>query len=256
MIELLVVIAIIALLMAILVPSLSGTKHQARTVLCRSNQRQLSLVFSIYQQQTGVFPYGFNDKGFGLTMTPPPNGYAGDGSDRKGWWWFNCLAGLTQISLKPGSILWCPSRGAADSKIKTNILCENYGVNRSICMDAQGSSINHVFVGKALRAEEIRRPAGTMLFGDSGYSVLSWMAAVNTGGVPFENVSRIKSFYIPGLQLNQTRNELTTKPDALRGRHPHRMLNLVFADGHNELRPAEFLGIKRSSDYPSSLWAP
>ncbi len=48
LIELLVVIAIIALLLAILGPSLTRAKLQAQAVICRSNLKQWGLIFSLY----------------------------------------------------------------------------------------------------------------------------------------------------------------------------------------------------------------
>ncbi len=48
LIELLVVIAIIALLMAILMPSLSRAREQARSVVCLSHLKQWSLCLSMY----------------------------------------------------------------------------------------------------------------------------------------------------------------------------------------------------------------
>jgi prepilin-type N-terminal cleavage/methylation domain-containing protein len=50
LIELLVVIAIIALLLAILMPSLRKAKKIARTVVCQSNLKQWGLVFGLYVQ--------------------------------------------------------------------------------------------------------------------------------------------------------------------------------------------------------------
>lgn len=235
-IELLVVVAVIALLAAILAPILQASRQQARTVLCSSNQRQLSLCFSLYQQETGIFPYGFNDDGLGTTMVPPPGDYPGSGADKNGWWWFNYLQDVSDISLEKGSALWCP----AGFRSNRNILCGNYGVNRSVCRDALGVT-SCSFSGEPLRAEQVRRPSGTFLIADSGYSLLSWMAAVDTGGPPFENPARIVSFYIPGLALNQARSELAGNVDATQGRHPHGTLNLGFIDGHTELRPAEIL---------------
>jgi len=48
LIELLVVIAIIALLLAILMPSLRKAKQIARDIVCRSNLKQWSLIWSMY----------------------------------------------------------------------------------------------------------------------------------------------------------------------------------------------------------------
>jgi len=57
LIELLVVIAIIALLMAILMPTLQRVKHQAKGIGCRSNLKQWGLVFSMYSNDNaGRFP--------------------------------------------------------------------------------------------------------------------------------------------------------------------------------------------------------
>jgi len=51
LIELLVVIAIIAILMAILMPSLQRVKKQAQDVSCRSNLKQVGLVIFMYLQE-------------------------------------------------------------------------------------------------------------------------------------------------------------------------------------------------------------
>jgi len=58
LIELLVVIAIIALLMAILMPSLQRVKKQAKAVACQSNLKQWGLVWAMYtDDNNGKFPY-------------------------------------------------------------------------------------------------------------------------------------------------------------------------------------------------------
>ena len=53
LIELLVVIAIIALLMSILIPSLSRVKKKTMDVVCQSNLRQWGTIFAMYFNDTG-----------------------------------------------------------------------------------------------------------------------------------------------------------------------------------------------------------
>jgi len=64
LIELLVVIAIIALLMSILMPSLTRVKKQARTIACRANLKQWGVFFSMFtQDNNGYFEAGIGDHG-------------------------------------------------------------------------------------------------------------------------------------------------------------------------------------------------
>ena len=67
LIELLVVISIIALLLSILMPSLSKVKSQAKRVVCMSQQKQWGVMFSMYTDDNrgsfmpgwdGTFAYG------------------------------------------------------------------------------------------------------------------------------------------------------------------------------------------------------
>ena len=64
LIELLVVIAIIALLMAILMPSLQRVKKQAKAVVCQSNLKQWGTIFVMYtDDNNGFFPRRTNTSG-------------------------------------------------------------------------------------------------------------------------------------------------------------------------------------------------
>lgn len=65
LIELLVVIAIIAVLMAILLPSLRRAREQAKMVQCQSNLKQWALTINIYvQDNEGKFFSGLTPEGF------------------------------------------------------------------------------------------------------------------------------------------------------------------------------------------------
>src|SRR5215208_8112395 len=64
LIELLVVIAIIAILVALLLPALTGSKEQARRASCRSSERQLILGFIMYGDDNDeMLPTGASNKG-------------------------------------------------------------------------------------------------------------------------------------------------------------------------------------------------
>jgi prepilin-type N-terminal cleavage/methylation domain-containing protein len=64
LVELLVVIAIIALLMSILLPSLTRAKMQAKEAICMSNLRQWGTIFSMYTNDNdGLFNRGWPSEG-------------------------------------------------------------------------------------------------------------------------------------------------------------------------------------------------
>ena len=77
LVELLVVIGIIAIMIGILLPTLSRVRRQANTLQCSSNMRQVAMALMMYiQDNKGVHPPA------GL---PPIPGYP------RGWWWPNEL---------------------------------------------------------------------------------------------------------------------------------------------------------------------
>ena len=79
LIELLVVIGIIALLLALLVPSLSGMREKANRMRCMSNVRQLVLASIHYAgDHDGALPYPNWNNAIGAKSDCPP-GWAYDG---------------------------------------------------------------------------------------------------------------------------------------------------------------------------------
>jgi len=58
LIEILVVMAVIALLVAILVPTLTKSKKYAKAVVCQSNLRQLGVILEMYTDESDGFFFG------------------------------------------------------------------------------------------------------------------------------------------------------------------------------------------------------
>jgi len=254
LIELLVVIFIVAILVSIISPAMRAVKEQACAVVCSSNQAQLALKLSMYDNDNSSFPYGFNDQSNSI----PPGGTVGSiMADRLGWWWFHYIQDLFDKK----SDLWCPSRNFSNPSIKANILCGNYGINRSICKDSPGlvGGVDDEFVGKPLSMARIRQPSQVLLLTDSGYSQVSWKAATNAVSPHFDNTGREMNFYIPGMQINKSR-PLTAGSftESVTGRHPNRTVNVIYVDGHlKRIRADELtVSITDSVNKNISLWKP
>ncbi len=259
--ELILVIGIIAVLFALLAPSLQRSRLQAKAAVCMSNIRQLNAALSMYVTDSDKFPYGFNNP---LTLNPPAGGYAGYTQDpirdRAGWWWFNYLEDIYKKNMTGKTVLQCPSKQLNQPKFKDDILCGNYGVNLSICRMSTGNADPN-FVGKPKELSEIPHPARTLLIVDSGYAIISWWHAADVPPATLGSKNIEDTAYVPGLSINRQRQ---LKPeqqiDAFYGRHPQMTVNVGFADGHVARTNAEDLLVKKTSDghYENKfpLWTP
>jgi prepilin-type N-terminal cleavage/methylation domain-containing protein/prepilin-type processing-associated H-X9-DG protein len=90
LVELLVVIAILALLMAILMPSLEKARKQAQDIVCRTNMKQWGAVFTLYAND--------NEDSF-------PQSVEGHGIDQEQAW----MLGATLPYYKNKDMRMCPS---------------------------------------------------------------------------------------------------------------------------------------------------
>jgi prepilin-type N-terminal cleavage/methylation domain-containing protein/prepilin-type processing-associated H-X9-DG protein len=258
LVELLVVIVVIALLMAILLPSLRSSRQLAEAVLCGSNIKQLLLGLLSYETEHQTFPYGFDD----APVSPPPGGYPGYAQyDRIGWWWFNFIEGFYQKSDGNKTVVRCPSKRLSDPVLENNILCGNYGVNRSICKsfdERQGQ--REEFVGTPLCSSNIPKPSETLLIVDSGYSLISWWHAADEPPVVLGSTIIEDTAYVPGLKINAERNLWPgQESDAIYGRHPNKTVNVGFVDGHVNRVKADYLFVEKTGDNyknKSPLWVP
>jgi prepilin-type N-terminal cleavage/methylation domain-containing protein/prepilin-type processing-associated H-X9-DG protein len=164
LIELLVVIAIIALLMAVLLPSLAKAREQGKGILCLNNLRQMTIAAKVYASDNeDYFPpaYSFDpDPMDSISINPS--------------WDFTTIKDWTtsEIIIKPG-LLWA---GETSDKVQQ---CPSYkGPSNSLADRYTGYNYNTSFIGHGA-GETIRRPArtthvrdtaGCALFGDGEYS--------------------------------------------------------------------------------------
>ena len=128
LVELLVVLSAIALLAALLFPAFHVSREQAKATACEANLRELAFGLHAYEQDNQSFPYGYGGPG----KAPPPGGIPGNAAlDVQGCWWFNFIGAIHYRTLRDMKAMQCPSKHLDSDKLKSDILCGNYGVNRA-----------------------------------------------------------------------------------------------------------------------------
>ena len=257
-IELLVVIAVIALIIAISLPIFNNSRLQAEAVECKNNIKQLSLILTMYEGDYGTFPYAVDE----TIREIPPGGEPGSPMyDRAGLWWINHIIDYSRKNRDKISIILCPSKKINDIKLKNNVLCGNYGVNLSICKNLMGSRSQAEFYGTPLSSSNILHPSRSLLVMDSGYSMISWWHVTDIPPAPLVGSKNEVAAYVPGLKINKDKTTLWPgqKGDAIVGRHPNKIVNVGFVDGHVDHENAEELFVENTETgynnrYP--LWRP
>ena len=256
LIELVVVVAVLGLLMAVITPFLRASRQKAKAVVCASNIRQLVIAVTAYSSNNGTAPHGFAD-----SKIEPPGGFPGGlGYGKAGWWWFNYVGRFYDKKTDQEGLLCCPAKNLRDPKLKTNILCGNYGINQSISKSTSGDSSTE-FVGRPLKImDEIPKPSETLLVVDAGYELVNWWHATTDPPVPLDSAFIENTSYVPGMKINCRKAIWPGQEhDAVGGRHPNRAVNIGFADGHVESREADELLVEKREqrhDNRVPLWSP
>ncbi len=118
LIELLVSISIIMLLIALLLPVLSGARHAARTATCLSQHRQLALGMVTYSvDNLGHYPMSWR----GVTSAKIKSGllekkYSPTADEGHMWWSY-----VIKFTGVPNSaVIYCPEKAASDSTYDGN----------------------------------------------------------------------------------------------------------------------------------------
>jgi prepilin-type N-terminal cleavage/methylation domain-containing protein/prepilin-type processing-associated H-X9-DG protein len=206
LVELLVVIGIIAVLIALLLPALSGAREQSRTIACLSNLRQLAAAAHMYcNNNNGSYP-----PATGFEIRPPLTlGIA---------WDFTTIydAATGKTTIEPG-LLW---QGGRNLQIQQ---CPNYEGRSNTAADPYtGYNYNTSYIGHGygesieapLKSSGMRRASEVALFGDGQY----FGGANKFMRAPFPN---------PGDAAFRDRAAGTQG-----FRHRGRGTNVAFCDGH------------------------
>ncbi len=203
MIELLVVIAIIAMLTAIVLPSLQHAKEQGKSVYCKNNLRQMSLAAASYVQDfNDRFPIAhysmqmasvawLNNNDSGVCVVEPPDEEEPQSAVYSYNWDYitTVRQGRTETS---AGLLWqgetvdevhkCPSYKESDGGVEPfsgynyNTSYIGHGENeRYDTQNFSGSVIPHPnrsgeYIVMSAKASNVRSPGDCVLFGEGQYS--------------------------------------------------------------------------------------
>ncbi|MHB1157795.1 MAG: prepilin-type N-terminal cleavage/methylation domain-containing protein, partial [Phycisphaerales bacterium] len=114
LVELLVVVSIIALLIALLLPSLNKARTAATRVVCMANQKQIGLAFGGYAADNNGYLPPVDDLSVPSSLVPQDLWgyklwtYAGYSVDKAFTWPYDGLKGSTDANKKP-NIFRCPA---------------------------------------------------------------------------------------------------------------------------------------------------
>ena len=165
LIELLVVIAIIALLIGLLLPSLSSAKQSAQATICASNQRQLV---------TAWIMYGDDYRGSAMPHLRT------SGLDRRYWYGSENIATQTldhtkgtlipYLSAAPGdtSVFECPNQpeDSYTTQGSTNSFTSTYGYN-AYGLSPSTTGYFELYRQRTVRIANIQRPSVQLVFADT-----------------------------------------------------------------------------------------
>jgi prepilin-type N-terminal cleavage/methylation domain-containing protein/prepilin-type processing-associated H-X9-DG protein len=221
LVELLVVIAIIAILVAILLPTVSGARKQAFQAQCASNLRQLLLASTAYiQENRGFWPPAH------INMTAPPaNRHRWHGTRNISSGPFDFTGSPLKRYLQTPEIKRCPSFDPGKAGYETN--CGGYGYNNRYI----GSNIGSHDAATALltvqeyedrygnvpaKANMIRKPSEKIAFADTAMAYAKTLIEYSFVEPPY--------FCMPD-------GSYTPSSPSIHFRH-NRRANIAWADGH------------------------
>ena len=229
LIELLVVIAIIAILAAMLLPSLQQARRQALLVNCANVVRQLTLQHLMYADEFGGhLPANTCTEGgttffWSRIMAPVVTGNAAFSAGSFGVFLLNGAEGPAADKLGRASLLSCPEAvKQAAGATPRGLLNASYGRNFSV-----GGWVDSPNLARA------QKPSRTVLLGDT----------------TVDNITGLWSSGYPVLTQTQWESYPTTP-------HVNNRLNFSFLDGHIEtVEKSRYCRAPYGVGDPSDVWS-
>lgn len=180
LIEVLVVVAVIALLLAILIPSLKAARAQARMAVCGSNIRQLAFANIGYATENkGYFVLAAEDIGVGFGGTKRWHGIresAGVSPDPDLNQFDPARGLLVRYLGRDGQVKKCPSfRDYTDDNPRVDAFeaaCGGYGYNQSYIGGRYDLYVGNDAARHSARINDVRQPAATVMFTDAAFAQL------------------------------------------------------------------------------------
>ena len=261
LVELLVVIGIIAVLISILLPSLSAARRQANTLKCLSNLRQLGYGFQAYAHNNkGAFPVNRQD-------LPDFNGVIQNSAN---WYWEDFIinyvsktgqsggqiANAKTFAVARDSVMWgCPAWpgwpgqdsytyqfgiSRFENGYTMNIwpTCEpNYPVNGTQMPPTTETQMRwaQTYEGKHYKITQWTHPAERMLLCDANLWILGFLAADTTHAIAPQNVGRVLNTSPGGSNIDRYRHGKYPPNNGsfyLLNKGGKEAFNILYVDGH------------------------
>jgi prepilin-type N-terminal cleavage/methylation domain-containing protein/prepilin-type processing-associated H-X9-DG protein len=234
LVELLVVLAILTVLLALLMPTISRARRQARSVICLSNLRQLGVAFQVYVNNNkgkSFIGYGSVDNYWLRVLEPEMVGgkgvlYCPEAPDNIG---HTVVAGG---SPRMGTAFHAWANSAPGNPVDAVVFESSYGMN---------GWINHLKpAGPPPYGDEAMRDFYIPLPAKDSDAIPLFADCTGTAGWPLHTDTPPRNLLVPIPTTGTSQDKVCAMHGFCMARHG-RAINVVFLDGHARRVPLEEL---------------